>query len=277
MDVLRVDAEKESAKELFAKSLRDTGFAVLYNHPIDLSLIQSVYDEWTDFFKSNEKHEHLFSRDTQAGYFPTNISETAKDANVKDLKEFFQYYPWGPYPDSLSDNTKVLYSKLVNFASTLLDWIEDYLPKDISSTLSQPLSSMLNDTPKNMLRILHYPPLNGSEPKGAVRAAEHGDIDLLTLLVGATESGLQAKDAQGNWHDIPTDKTSIAVNAGDMLEMCTNQFYCSTRHRVINPSSENKSRLSMPLFLHPHPSVMLKPGFSADDYLNQRLKELGVS
>ncbi len=276
MDVLTVDCESSDAPKRFAQSLRNTGFAVLKNHPIDLSLIQNTFDEWEAFFASKEKHNYLFNRDTQDGYFPMEVSEVAKDAKVKDIKEFFQYYPWGQFPSKLSQNTNQLYKKLVSLATTLLNWIEEFLPADISKQLSMPLSHMLDGTKKNMLRILHYPPLQGSEPEGAVRAAEHGDIDLLTLLVGATNSGLQAKDSDGIWHNISTNRETIAVNVGDMLEMCTQSFYRSTRHRVVNPNNNNQSRLSMPLFLHPHPEVLLKPGYSADDYLTERLKELGT-
>lgn len=274
MNVLRVDAESTHAKTQFVQSLKETGFAVLYNHPIDLNLIADVYDEWRSFFKSPDKSSYLFNRDTQDGFFPQHISETAKGFSVKDIKEFFQYYPWGQYPEQLTDKTKQLYQSLVAFAVTLLNWIEAALPEDIQKALSMPLSNMLIDTPKNMLRILHYPSLTGGEPKDAIRAAEHGDIDLLTLLVGATDAGLQVKDSAGIWHNVPTDRTSIAVNIGDMLEMCTQGYFTSTLHRVINPEESNESRLSMPLFLHPHPDVLLKKDFTAEDYLNERIREI---
>lgn len=276
MNVLRVDAKSIHAPDEFVKSLKDTGFAVLYNHPIDQTLITDVYDEWQAFFNSDEKESYLFNRETQDGFFPQRVSETAKGFSVKDIKEFFQYYPWGQYPNHLSNNTKRLYNALVNFAITLLNWIEAALPHEIQSSLSMPLSQMLTDTPKNMLRILHYPALTGTEPDGAIRAAEHGDIDLLTLLVGATDAGLQVKDANGIWQNVPTDKTSIAVNIGDMLEMCTQGYFTSTLHRVINPEGSNDSRLSMPLFLHPHPKVLLKKDFTAEDYLNERIREIGT-
>lgn len=276
MEVKRVDCESKEAATEFSTSLKETGFAVLYNHPICLTLVEEVYQEWQDFFASPQKAQYLFNRDSQDGFFPQTVSEIAKDANIKDIKEFFQFYPWGQFPDFLSNKTKLLHSKLEELATTLLNWIESYLPKSLSNELSMPLSEMIKGSKKNMLRILHYPPLLGSEPEGAVRAAEHGDIDLLTLLVGATDSGLQAKDSEGKWHNIPIDRNSIAVNAGDMLEMCTQYFYRSTRHRVVNPVGHNNARLSMPLFLHPRPEVLLKKGFTAEDYLTERLKELGT-
>lgn len=276
MDVLRIDASKASAPKYFADSLKNTGFAVLYNHSISQKLIDDTYQEWQTFFKSNNKHDYTFILETQDGFFPASISETAKDAKAKDIKEFFQYYPWGQYPKAMSDNTKKLYDALQKLAVTLLEWTEAGLPEHVKKTLSMPLSHMIKGTQKNMLRILHYPPLQGNEPKNALRAAAHGDINLLTLLVGATSNGLQVKDKQNKWHGVPTDKTSIAVNIGDMLEMCTSSYFQSTLHRVINPDETNESRLSMPLFLHPQADVLLKDNFTADQYLKQRLIELGV-
>lgn len=276
MDVLRVDVESPTASEEFATSLRETGFAVLHNHPISQKLINDTYNEWQQFFKSSDKEKYRFNHQTQDGFFPAAISETAKGATTKDIKEFFQYYPWGQYPEKMAENTRKLYDTLQQFAVTLLDWTEAGLPQEVKQTLSMPLSDMITNTKKHMLRILHYPPFKGDEPGNALRAAAHGDINLITLLVGATSNGLQVKDNLDNWHDVPTYKDSIAVNIGDMLEMCTNGYYKSTLHRVINPDNSNESRLSMPLFLHPHPDVLLKENFTADQYLKQRLTELGV-
>jgi len=276
MNVQRVDMSSPTASEEFARSLKNTGFAVLYNHPICQQLINETYQEWQEFFTSDSKNHYHFNRDTQDGFFPSHISETAKNAKTKDIKEFFQYYPWGQYPSQMSQNTKRLYESLQNLAVTLLEWTELGLPDEVKIKLSMPLSQMIEGTQKNMLRILHYPPIKGNEPSDAIRAAAHGDINLITLLVGATSNGLQVKDKQDNWHDVPTDLTSIAVNIGDMLEMCTNGYYKSTLHRVINPDSDSGSRLSMPLFLHPQADVLLKNDFTADQYLKERLTELGV-
>lgn len=276
MDVLQVNAKEPNAASAFCQSLKNTGFAVLYNHPIDLNLIDDVYHEWQGFFASNNKTNYTHNDQTQAGFFSKEGAEVAKDSEVPDIKEYFQYYPWGIFPKELSDKTKVLYETLQDFAVILLNWVETSLPKDIACALSMPLSSMITDADNIMLRILHYPPLVGTEPKGAIRAAAHEDINLLTLLVGATDSGLQVQDINGHWHDVPTDRKSIAVNVGDMLEMCTQDYFKATKHRVINPNNENRSRLSMPLFLHPRPEVELKPNFTANDYLNQRLTEMGV-
>lgn len=277
MDVLKVDYAAKNAPKLFTDSLKGTGFGVLYNHPVDQQLIDEVYDDWVKFFASDYKENYLFVRETQDGFFPMRVSEKAKGYSTKDIKEYFQYYPWGQYPSELTEKTKELYQQLNRLAATLLQWVQDYSPQEIIDQLSMPLSKMIEGCQFTMLRVLHYPPLTGEEPEGAVRAAAHGDINLLTVLVGATTSGLQVQDVQGNWHDVPCDKTSIAVNIGDMLEMCTKGAYRSTLHRVINPhGAGNVSRLSMPLFLHPHPEVVLSEKHTSGTFLQERLRELGV-
>lgn len=276
MNVLVVDMEDEKAPEQLAFSLKNTGFAVLKNHPIPLSLIEKLYQHWQAFFKSDNKDEVYFNVETQDGFFPMDISETAKGFSQKDIKEYFQYYPWGQCPQNLNQDTKALYQSLNQLAETLLTWVEKALPKEVSESLSMPLSKMIKDSPNTMLRILHYPPLSGDEPKDAVRAAAHGDINLLTLLVGATQSGLQVKDSNDNWQDVPLDRNLIAVNIGDMLEMCTKGYYRSTLHRVINPDNNHQARLSMPLFLHPRSDVRLSNQYLATEFLQERLKEIGV-
>lgn len=276
MDILRVNYQAGDAKRQFTDSLKETGFAVLYNHPIDQYLIESVYEEWRQFFASDDKNNYHFKMETQDGFFPQSVSETAKGYDVKDIKEYFHYYEWGQYPSHLSDNTRLLFRQLFDLAKVLLEWVQWSLPDEILKKLSQPLPKMIENSPQTLLRILHYPPLRGDEPPGAVRAAAHGDINLLTLLVGATKGGLQVKDAGNNWQNVPSDLESIVVNIGDMLEMCTEDYYHSTLHRVVNPEGENVSRLSMPLFLHAHPEAILKPGKTADVFLKERLRELGV-
>ncbi len=279
MKVLRVDYTKDDAAINFTQSLRETGFAVIDNHSIDSSLIQTVYAEWQQFFAADYKQKYLvtdFHR--QDGFYPANFAEKAKGYSEKDLKEYFQFFPWGQFPTELSSNTLNLYQQLSHFAETLLAWVEQYTPRDIADRLSMPLKQMIRDSQGTMLRILHYPPLSGTEPAGAVRSAAHGDINLLTILVGATTSGLQVQDVHGNWHDVPSDKTSLVVNIGDMLETATEGYYKSTIHRVINPmkAHENVSRLSMPLFLHARSEVKISGERTQEILLNERLKELGV-
>ncbi len=279
MQVLKIDYQDPQASAEFSRSLKETGFGVLYNHPIDQTLIDEVYADWKGFFASESlKQKYLFNKAEQDGFFPQTVSEQAIGFSQKDLKEFFQYYPWGQYPTELSDKTRLLFSQLASLATELLTWIESHLPAEIAQTLEMQLKQMIEDSPQTMLRILHYPPLTQSAPEsGAVRAAAHGDINLLTVLVGATTNGLQVQDSNGDWYEVPCDRESLAINIGDMLQMCTQGYYRSTIHRVINPDgATNASRLSMPLFLHPRSDVRLSQQYTAGEFLNERLSAIGV-
>jgi len=244
---------------------------------INQELIFKLYEEWQAFFNSDSKNNYLFNKETQDGFFPFE-SENAKDSEVKDLKEFFHVYPWGQYPKELSQATMKLYNDLSSMAAVMLQWIEAQTPPEIAKKFSMPLSEMVADSRRTLLRILHYPPLNGDEPEGAIRAAAHEDINLLTLLTTATAAGLQVKDAQGNWHDVPCDPGTIAVNAADMLQEATDGYFVSTTHRVVNPDGDDarRSRLSMPLFLHPRDEVRLSERYTANEYRLERLRELGL-
>ena len=277
LDVRSVDLRLADASEQFVKSLQFTGFAVLHHHPIDMELVNEVYSRWTDFFNSPQKKDYLFHPVKQDGYFPFK-SENAKGSDEKDLKEFFHIYPWGRCPKSLEAKTRLLYSQLVNLASLLLTWIEKEVPTEISSNFSRPLYRMIEDSPQNLLRIINYPAMTGDEKPNAIRAAAHEDINLITVLCAGTESGLQAQDVDGNWHDIQCDPGSIAVNTGDMLQMCSNNYFPSTTHRVINPEVDkmNVARMSMPLFLHPNDDVVLSEKHTAASYLLERLQEIGL-
>ncbi len=143
----------------------------------------------------------MFDYYKQDGYFPFK-SENAKNYQAKDLKEFYHIYPWGRYPSQLSDETKSLYKNLCDIAETLLFWVEQNIPPEIRNLFSKPLAEMVHKSPRNLLRIIHYPALTGNETPGMVRAAAHGDINLLTVLVAGTQPGLQVQDVNGNWHDI---------------------------------------------------------------------------
>jgi isopenicillin N synthase-like dioxygenase len=277
MDVLRVRHGAADAGERLASSLRDTGFAVLGDHPISLDLVQETYGEWEGFFASPARHDYTFDPETQDGYFPFR-SENAKGRIQKDLKEFFHIYPGTRLPDGISHRTRELYAALSELGGELLGLLEEHTPSDVSSGLSEPLKGMIEGSAQTLLRILHYPPLHGNEEEGAVRAAAHEDINLITLLVAATAPGLQVRDARGEWHDVPADPGTIVVNAGDMLQMATDGYYPSTSHRVTNPPPDQatRSRLSMPLFLHPRPEVRLSARHTAGSYLEERLREIGL-
>lgn len=277
MNVLTVDYNSKNAPELFCKSLKETGFAVLSYHPIPTKLIDQAYEQWRVFFNSNTKTDYVPVKPEQDGYFPFK-TEHAKDQKIGDLKEFYHFYPAGRQPPETKQISTELYAELNKMASVLLQWIENHLPKNVAAKLSMPLKTMITNSPNTLLRILHYPPLAGEIEEGAVRGAAHEDINLITLLPAATAPGLEVKDIHGNWHAVPCDPGNVVVNVGDMLQECTQHYFKSTTHRVINPTDENKhrSRYSMPLFLHARPEVRLSDKYTAKEYLHERLREIGI-
>ena len=279
MYISQIDYKANDVAKEFCDSLVQTGFAVLKNHPIDYKLVQKVFHEWKDFFDSADKLDYIYNNETQDGLFPINVSETAVGYNTKDIKEFFHYYKWGKCPFKLRKNSDLLFNQLNCLAKELLNWIEENTPIEIQSKLSQPLSQMIENSNQTLMRILHYPPLLGNETSGAVRAAAHEDINLITVLVAASEPGLQVKDRHGIYHDVPVDPGMLAINIGDMLQEATNGYYKSTTHQVVNPvdnEAKYKSRYSIPLFLHARPDVRLSSRYTAGEFLEQRLAELGI-
>ncbi len=271
-----VDFQSSSAPQDFCKSLHETGFAVLSNHPLDQSMVEGIYAEWLGFFKGEAKHQYLQDPVKFDGYFPPSVSETAKNHTKKDLKEFFHIYPWGRYPAEVSDAARRYHSLGATLAATLLGWVEDFSPPEVKARYSIPLPDMIQGCQETLLRVLHYPPLRGDEEPGAVRAAAHGDINLLTILPAATEPGLQVLGKDGAWHDVPCDFGLLIVNIGDMLEEASGHYYPSTVHRVLNPTGEaaRKSRISLPLFLHPRREVVLSERYTVDSYFKERMEEL---
>jgi isopenicillin N synthase-like dioxygenase len=278
MQVQIVDYTAKDAAEKFVKSLHETGFGVLINHPIKQSLVESIYRNWQMFFLNEDKHNFAFDPEKQDGYFSPDISETAKGHSKKDIKEYFHVYPWGRIPMQLKDEILQYYQLTSTLAAELLDWVEEYSPGDVADKYSEALSNMIKDTPNTLLRILHYPPLTGDEEPGAVRAAAHEDINLLTILPAANEPGLQVQRQDGEWIDVPADFGNLIINIGDMLQEASNGYFPSTSHRVINPSGKasDKSRISLPLFLHPRSEVVLSEKHTQASYLLERLRELGV-
>jgi isopenicillin N synthase-like dioxygenase len=278
MKLETIDFRAADAPQRFVESLHHTGFGVLSNHPIAQQLVQEIYQEWQAFFLSEAKEQYLFNPSTQDGFFPSRISETAKGYSVKDIKEYFHVYPWGQIPPELKTKILDYYQQANAFAAQLLDWVERYSPTAVAANYSEPLSQMIKDSQKTLLRVLHYPPMTGNETPGAIRAAAHEDINLLTVLPAANEPGLQVKSLEGEWLDVPSDFGNIIINIGDMLQEASGGYFPSTTHRVINPEGADmaKSRISLPLFLHPRPEVVLSARYTADSYLLERLRELGV-
>lgn len=278
MQLVAVDYQAENAQQEFVESLRETGFGVLKNHPIQQSMVADIYAAWQQFFDSKEKFDFEYNKDTQDGYFPQSVSEVAKGFTKKDIKEYFHFYPWGKCPADLRAQLQEYYDQANTLAAELLTWVEKHSPADVSAKYSQPLSSMIEDSGQTLLRVLHYPPLRGDEEPDAIRAAAHEDINLLTILPAANEPGLQVKAKDGSWIDVPCDFGNLIVNIGDMLQEASGHYFPSTTHRVINPAGTDvtKSRISLPLFLHPRPDVVLSERHTADSYLKERLRELGV-
>jgi isopenicillin N synthase-like dioxygenase len=278
MQVKVVDYRAADAAEQFTRSLHETGFGVLVNHPIPQALVEKIYADWLGFFNGDEKHQYAFSREKQDGYFSTEISETAKGFTQKDIKEYFHIYPWGRIPAPLKADALQYYEQANGLARQLLSWVEQYTPAEIARHYREPLSHMIKDSQLTLLRVLRYPPLTGLEPAGSLRAAPHGDINMLTILPAANEPGLQVLGKDGKWFDVPCDFGMLIINIGDMLQEASQGYYPSTQHRVVNPSGDGakKSRVSLPLFLHPRDEVVLSDRYTAHAYLQERLRELGV-
>ncbi len=271
-----VDFQAPDAPQAFVRSLHETGFAVLVNHPLPQDLVEDIYAEWLAFFDSDAKHAYRYSGDSEDGWFAPDVSETAKGNSVRDLKEFFHVYPWNRYPDEVSDAALRYRSIAVAIAQTLLRWVQDESPTEVAARFSRPLDEMVDERSRTLLRILRYPPLTGEEPEGAVRAAAHEDINLLTVLPASNESGLEVLDAAGQWHEVPCDFGSLVINSGDMLDLASEGYYPSTTHRVVNPVGDGarRSRLSIPLFLQASDDVVLADGRTAASFLQERLREL---
>lgn len=271
-----VDFTSPTAPQEFCKSLHETGFGVLKNHPLDQNLVEGIYAEWLAFFKTEAKHKYPTDPATHDGYFSPNVSETAKNFTKKDLKEFYHIYPKGRYPSEVSDAAQRYYKQGAALAATLLNWVEDNSPAEVKARYTEPLPKMIEGCDQTLLRVLHYPPLRGDEEPGAVRAAAHGDINLLTILPAATEPGLQVLDKDGSWVDVPCDFGLLIVNIGDMLQEASGHYYPSTTHRVLNPTGEGakKSRISLPLFLHPRREVVLSDRYTVGSYFEERMREL---
>lgn len=287
MKIKTIDYKDPNAPQEIIKSLKETGFAVLKNHNISEDLIKNVYLDWERFFKSNDKFKHTFDPKVQTGYFPFK-SENSKDSKVKDLKEFFHVYAQKDIPVELGSNTWELRTQLNELGITVLDWIQNNLPKEITDKFSESLPSMVTGSNDTLFRLLHYPPLPDEVEEGAVRAAAHEDINLITMLLtscsnGASykvgsKTGLVVKDVDGNWHEVESDPNSIIINCGDFLQSVTEGYLKSTTHCVKSPTDDSAklSRYSCPLFIHPRGEVILSGTKTARDFLDERLKEIGL-
>ena len=274
-----IDYSSAQGHRAFVASLHEHGFAVLKNHGIDLALLHEAYDTWRRFFQGDDKQDYIFQPDTNAGFFSTEVSESAKGETVKDIKEYFHFYPRSEYyPDYTKHVTTSLMEQMLALANQLLSAIEQYSPEYVRAKFSMPLTQMIQRGNYHLFRPIHYPPITGDEPVGAIRAAAHTDIDMLTLLFPSSAKGLQLLTKDNQWLDVPTDEDWLVINTGDMLAECSGGYYPATLHRVVKPKGEaaGQSRLSMPYFLHADDAVVLSERHTAQSYRHERFIELGI-
>lgn len=282
--------------------LKEYGFIILKDHPVQTSLLQRAYKEVEELFALplETKNNYLFDGPGfQRGYTPFG-QEHAKDSKFPDLKEFWhvgrdlpsghryseEQFPKNLWPAELpqfKETFQSLFNSLDHSGQVMLEalTISLDLPKDYFFKMTESGSSIL--------RLLHYPPLQEGRDPNCIRAAAHEDINLITLLVSASASGLQLKTREGEWLDVNADADSIIVDAGDMLARITNDVIPATTHRVVNPTGPNTDRYSMPFFMHPNPDAVLSvipscrdsgakyPDILANEFLMERLRDIGLT
>lgn len=285
----------------FFSGLKEYGFIVLKDHPIPTVLLDQAYRQIEELFAlpvDSKMRYALKDNGFQRGYTPFG-TEHAKDAAVMDLKEFWHVgrelpeghrysavYPKNIWPDEIPEFRSTM-AKIF----TALDETGKIMLEALTYPLEVPrdfFTRMMGEG-NSILRLLHYPPIPRDADPRCVRAAAHEDINLITILVAATASGLQLKDRDGKWLPIESDPNTLIVDAGDMLARITNNLIPSTTHRVVNPDDgTNNHRYSMPYFIHPNPDAMLEclpsclmdgakyPPISSQDFLFQRLREIGL-
>ena len=276
MDVKLVDFTLPEAPRFFTESMLESGFAVITNHNIPLDEISDFYQAWEHFFVHEKPEEFLAKGENQAGYFSEEKAETAKGNTAQDLKEYFQYWPGTKVPPHLTEITLSFFKKMIDMGLIAMLWLQENTDSSIWHRIDRPFPEYLSRE-HTLLRVLRYPPMKGPFKSGATRAAAHEDINLITMLPAADEPGLELKSkSTGEWFPLEAPAGSIVVNIGDMLQELTDGLLPSTSHRVVNPKPEQilNSRMTAPVFCHPHPELVLSERYSAKDYLSERLKEI---
>ena len=279
----------QTSIKILSSALSDHGFFVITDHQIPHSLFDRAYEYSKIFFELDLNTKNLYSYRESAGargYTPFG-KETALGETVPDLKEFWHH---GPVIDDSYDERimkNVYVQEIDGFNNFFDDLFYDMhnlgskLLSSISITLGLDSNFFDKSTSKgnSLLRLIHYPPSNN---ENMYRAREHADINLITLLIGANEPGLEVKDKQGNWIPVSSSYEDIVCNIGDMMQLITDHKLKSTPHRVVKyKTDEIKSRYSIPFFMHPSPDTILKSVFNekdsgvlAHDFLNERLKAI---
>lgn len=294
------DDQKSNFVETLYTALIDYGFIILDDHLIEQEQVDRSYEVTKKFFDlpSDKKSQYGGISGGQRGFTEFG-REHAKNNPNPDLKEFWhvgrelsassQYhgiYPKNVWPDlevpEFRKELSSLYNSLDKTAAVLLDAIG--LALDLPKSYFR---EMINDG-NSILRLIHYPPVDKQNTENSVRAAAHEDINLITLLVGATDSGLELLDRDGTWLAIESTPGQIVVDTGDMMQRLTNGVLPATTHRVVNPKDTSTTRYSMPYFVHPHSKASLAvipqcegegkkwDDITAGEFLTQRLKEIGL-
>ena len=293
-------------KQEFATALGDSfgefGFAMVKDHGMDAALIDEGWRLARAFFALPEDVKRRYDASGNGGQrgYTAFGREIAKGASENDLKEFWHVgrdLPGGHrlsatmlaniWPQEIPEFQQLfrhLYAEFDRVGAQLLAAIALYLE------LPERWFDAAIEDGNSILRLLHYPPVSADAP--GIRAAAHEDINLITLLLGAEEGGLEIQDRQGNWLPVIPPPGALAINVGDMLQRLTNYRLRSTSHRVVNPPPERRgvARYSMPFFLHLRPDFLIDalpqcvdakhprrdPPITAHDYLIERLREIGL-
>ena len=294
---------KQKFVDEIGKAYEEIGFVALKGHFLDDKLVDNLYGEVKNFFslplETKQKYE-IDGIGGQRGYISFG-KESAKGKKEGDLKEFWhfgQYVDDDPkreaeYPKNVTVDELSEFNKIGKETYRMLEKTAKYVLRALALHLDLEETYFDNfiHNGNSILRPIHYPPIL-SEPENAVRAAAHGDINLITLLMGAQGRGLQVQNHKGEWLDAIAEPDELMINVGDMLSRHTNNKLKSTIHRVINPPRElwGTSRYSMPFFMHPISEMKLDvldscidennpkqfEDITAGEFLNERLIELGL-
>ncbi len=290
-----VESDLNAAAAAFGDAFGRTGFAIVADHGIDADVIERAISATKALFalpESAKAHYVVPGGAGQRGLTPFKV-ETAKGAALADLKEFWHVgrdftgnpaMPANVWPAEIPD-----FRPAVNALYAALDAAGARILRAIAQHLDLADDYFVDPTRdgNSILRLLHYPPVAGTP--AAVRAAPHEDINVITLLLGADEAGLQLLTRTGEWRDIEAPPGTLVCNIGDMLARLTRGRLPSTTHRVVNPSPERArhARYSTPFFLHFRPDFVIAPlaqgpqpaaaPITADAYLRERLREIGLA
>ncbi len=294
---------KQKFVNAIGKAYEDIGFVALKGHFLDDTLVENLYTEVKNFFnlptETKQKYE-IKGIGGQRGYVSFG-KESAKGKKEGDLKEFWHFGQYvehnakleAEYPKNVSVDELPNFNKIGKEAYKMLEKTAKYVLRALALHLGLE-ETYFDDyifNGNSILRPIHYPPIT-VEPKEAVRAAAHGDINLITLLMGAQGRGLQVQNHKGEWIDAIAEDDELMINVGDMLSRHTNNKLKSTIHRVVNPPKElwGTSRYSIPFFMHPISDMKLNvlesciddenpksfDDITAGEFLNERLIELGL-